>query len=146
MGSLAIQASRIDAQIFRLPNRLTAGVFVTAIFCVMGWSRVVPREDGILMVLTWVTITGLHVGLSLLSNSSLGMGDAKLIAGLSLPLIWWGSVLNWLTLAYCSAAIVGMATKISGKSRRIAFGPHLTGGWILLLVGQLSGVAMAYSR
>ncbi len=113
--------------------------------CLACWSRLVSSVDRY-KVLTWLVITGVHCGFALLSRGALGMGDAKLIAGLSLPLVWWGAALSWLAIAYCSAAIVGIATKISGKSRRIAFGPHLTGGWILLVVGQLAGVAMAYSR
>ncbi len=145
MGSLAIQASLIDARTFRLPNRLTAGIFVAALLCLFCWSRLVSRVDWY-RALTWLVIVGVHFGFALLSRGALGMGDAKLIAGLSLPLIWWGAALSWLTIAYCSAAIFGMANMIFRKSRRIAFGPHLTGGWILLVMGQLAGVAMAYSR
>lgn len=146
MTVFAVLAARIDYATYRLPNRLTAAIFLLGLGVVAFWLTISLPVSMARCLVEWFVVVLVHLGLAVLGQGALGMGDVKFIAGLATPLVWWGNVWLWLLLAYCSGALWGLSGQARRFSRRIAFGPHLAGGWIVVVMGQLAGVAMAYSR
>ena len=146
MTVFAVLAARIDYATHRLPNRLTAAIFLLGLGLVAFWLTISLPACMARWLVEWFVVGLVHLGLAILGRGALGMGDVKFIAGLALPVVWWGNVWLCLLLAYCSGALWGLSGHARQYSRRIAFGPHLAGGWIVVVVGQLGSVAMAYSR
>lgn len=146
MTFVAVWASVIDVRAHRLPNELTGIIFICGLALTVLWLAMTDGFFPSMKLAIWLAITTFHIALALLPSRPVGMGDAKLIAGLSLPMVWWGSATTWLLLAYFSGSAVGLVRRRTLQSQRIAFGPYLTGGWIVVVVGQLARVAMAYSR
>lgn len=136
----AVQAARIDVREFRLPNRYTA------IIAACGVLGAIARSAELYIVIAVLLVSALHVLPNLLGKAWIGMGDAKLIAGLGLSLTSIESVLAWLWLAYAVAAVVGLLLQKIHLSQKIPFGPYLTATWIAVVMGDYARVAMAYSR
>lgn len=139
-AGVAIKASIIDFQTYRLPNRLNL------IIALLGVAALVIRGYDTAFLLSLFLLVALHVFPQLLGKRWIGMGDSKLMLGLGLGAPSTAALLLWLWLAYFSAAVIGLGVKKLKFSEKIAFGPYLTAAWIIVVMGDYARVAMAYSR
>ena len=142
--TVAIHASIVDKHSFRLPNTHTGAIAAMNLVLFLMWSSL----DGIRyqVALQWIAVAVAHGLLAMLPGRVFGMGDAKLVGALALVMLWWGAFTEWMLLSYLAASARGVTNVRSGWSQRIAFGPYLSGAWMLIVVGQLARVAMAYGR
>ena len=132
----------IDFRERRLPNKITVPGFLVSLLglvLTLEWSR----------VLTAVAVSALLFGLGTLMSFRgwIGMGDVKLVTGLSLLLAWFDPALVWqATLwAFGIAALVivfgFLAKKITARST-IALGPYLlVGFWVVIVTPAWSSIA-----
>ena len=133
------EAARFDAQNFILPNRLNIQIFVAALM-----TQILNIRIEVLVIA--LIVLSVHLLISLMSPNALGMGDVKLIAGLSLTFATGEFVWGWICLAYLMGAIHGIFRKLRLKSARIPFGVSIYGAWAVICVGEWVRVALDYSR
>lgn len=139
IAKTGFEAARFDAQNYILPNRLIIQIFVAALMTQILNIRVEVINVSSLLFCV-------HLFTSLVSPNALGMGDVKLLAGLSLTLATGEMVFGWICLAYLMGAIHGIFRKLWLKSSRIPFGVSLYGAWAVISVGEWACVALDYSR
>jgi len=129
VGLALIALTAIDARVQRLPNALCAVV-------AMAGAGLALEKGGLALALGAATACSL--GLLLLGlrqvarrggrDPGLGLGDVKLIAGLS---FWLGLSAPWMLGGAAAAALV-FTTVRSGRDRRLPFGPFLAvAAWIV---------------
>lgn len=132
---LAIRAAWIDAKTGLLPNRLNLQIFITAVIWALAFSENFN-------FLEYISVTMVHLFLVVWPRAGLGAGDLKLIVGLALISASFSFSWVWLLLAYVLAAIQGI---FRPNSKTIRFGPWLVTAWVVVGMGELPHVAMAYS-
>ena len=132
--------ARIDIRERRLPNRLTLPALPTALFG-QALAVLYGAELWRLLVSFLLAVTAFAVCLGLNRYAGLGMGDVKLIAGITLSLAWFNpllpaiAVLIGLVIAGAvSLALVALRKASMGSS--IAFGPYLLVGFAFSFIGQ----------
>jgi len=130
--------ARTDIREHRLPNRLTLPLLPVALFGQLlaagfsgDWSRLGVS-------LGWAVVAFV-VGLGINRVGTLGMGDVKLITGMSLSLGWFSPVAPLLALAaaFALATLVVLflfATRRARMGSSIALGPYLIAGFLLALI------------
>jgi leader peptidase (prepilin peptidase) / N-methyltransferase len=130
----------IDVRERRLPNRLTLPVFPVAIF---GHVLAIAfgAEPGRLWSSLIASALAFVFALVLNRTAGLGMGDVKLIAGITLALAWFHPFLPAIALliALISAGAVSIAMLALRKTRMgssIALGPYLLAGYVVTLIFQ----------
>lgn len=144
MAGFAIKAAIVDHRSGRLPNRLTGAVWCLAVGLVAGWIHLDPGPI-VAAAAVWLLVAALHFALVVLPPYGMGAGDLKLVAGLLMPLAWWGSWWIWLLLAYGSAALAALRGRsLHRLATSVRMGPWLVTAWLAVVVGQLTHVALAY--
>jgi leader peptidase (prepilin peptidase)/N-methyltransferase len=135
--AVAWPLARTDIREHRLPNRLTLPLLPVALVgqclsaCFSGeWSRLGVS-------LGWAVVAFV-VGLGINRIGTLGMGDVKLITGMSLSLGWFSPVAPLLALcaAFALATLVVLFLFVTRKARMgssIALGPYLLAGFVIAL-------------
>lgn len=133
---LSIRASWIDARFGILPNRINFWIFVLALL----WVLTTQYDFDLFF---YIGVLLVHLGLVLWPRAGLGAGDLKLVMGQGLVTANLNRMYLWLLLAYGFAAIWGL---LHLKNQNIRFGPWLTSALLVVVMGELTHVAMAYSR
>jgi leader peptidase (prepilin peptidase)/N-methyltransferase len=123
----------IDLRERRLPNKITIPGFLISLLgltLTFEWQRV--------LVVLAVSIVVFGVGTGLSMAGWIGMGDVKLVAGLSLLLAWFDYGLLWQATLWAfglatAVVLAGyLAKKITARST-IALGPYLLMGfWVAI--------------
>jgi leader peptidase (prepilin peptidase)/N-methyltransferase len=129
--------ARTDIREHRLPNRLTLPLLPVALFgqlLAAGLGDDWPRLG---VSLGWAVVAFV-VGLGINRFGTLGMGDVKLITGMSLSLGWFSPVAPLLALAaaFALATLVVLllfATRKARMGSSIALGPYLLVGFVIAL-------------
>ena len=130
----------IDIRQRRLPNRLTLPVFPITI---LGQVLAVLFGDDPGRLFTALVISALAFAVALVLNrfAGLGMGDVKLIAGITLTLAWFNPFLPAVAIlvAFVSAgaaSLVMLALRKTRMGSNIALGPYLLLGFVVALTFQ----------
>lgn len=131
---VAIPLAKIDLREHRLPNRLVLPAIPITLLgqllsCLVGASWSMLGQAVAAALLAFVA------GLLLNRFATLGMGDVKLIAAISLMLGWFSPVMPLLALflAFLLATVVLLPKLVFrrlGLGRSIALGPYLLAGSI----------------
>lgn len=132
----------IDFRERRLPNKITIpGFLISLIGLVLTfeWSR----------VLTAVSISALlfAIGTLISVRGWIGMGDVKLVTGLSLLLAWFDPALVWQATLWSFGlatvvVLVGFIAKKMTARSTIALGPYLLlGFWVVVIPPVWSSIA-----
>jgi leader peptidase (prepilin peptidase)/N-methyltransferase len=131
--AVAWPLARTDMREHRLPNRLTLPLLpialagqVLAAIATGEWSRIGVS-------LGWAVVAFV-IGLGINRIGTLGMGDVKLITGMSLSLGWFTPVAPLIALcaAFAAATLVVLflfATRKARMGSSIALGPYLLIGF-----------------
>ena len=139
VAKTGLEAARFDAQNYILPNRLNFQIFVAALMTQILNIRIE-------VIIVSLLLFCVHLFTSLVSPNALGMGDVKLMAGLSITVATGELVFGWIYLAYLMGAIHGIYRKLRLKSARIPFGVSIYGAWAVICVGEWVCVALDYGR
>ena len=130
----------IDVRERRLPNRLTLPVFPITLFG-QGIAVLLGEDVGRLIVAVLIAIVTFAIALMLNLFAGLGMGDVKLIAGISLALAWFSPILpavailiSFLAAGAASLALLALRKTRMGSS--IALGPYLLFGFVVCFIAQ----------
>jgi leader peptidase (prepilin peptidase)/N-methyltransferase len=138
LAYFGIRLSIIDFKTHRLPNHLV-GWFAAIEILIMGvTSWFTSDRTRLFAALGTATITMfVYLLLYLVSRGSLGMGDVKLAFPLGLCVGWY-SADYWLVATFVSffiaglVAIIGLATKRMTRKSRLAFGPYMFLGTLIV--------------
>ena len=130
----------IDLRERRLPNRLTLPVFPITL-AGQAISVALGADSGRLWGCLLASVLAFAVSLALSVFAGLGMGDVKLIAGITLALAWFDPLLPALAIliAFVTAGVVALALLTLRKTRMgssIALGPYLLAGYVVTLICQ----------
>ena len=133
-----IQLSIIDFKSHRLPNQLV-GWFVAVEILIMGITGWMASDFARLPTALGIAATTMisYVLLYLVSRGSLGMGDVKFAFPLGLCVGWY-SADQWLVAIFVSfliaglVAVIGLATKRITRKSRLAFGPYMFAGTLIV--------------
>jgi leader peptidase (prepilin peptidase)/N-methyltransferase len=130
----------IDIRERRLPNRLTLPVFPVAVFGQVS-AIAFGAEPGQLWSSLVASALAFVFALVLNRTAGLGMGDVKLIAGITLSLSWFHPFLPAIALliALVSAGAVSLVMLVLRKTRMgssIALGPYLLFGFLVCFIAQ----------
>jgi leader peptidase (prepilin peptidase)/N-methyltransferase len=132
----------IDFRERRLPNKITIPGYLISLLglvLTLEWSR----------VLTAFVISALLFGIGTLISLKgwIGMGDVKLVSGLSLLLAWFDPALVWQATLWSfglatTVVLIGfVAKKVTARST-IALGPYLlVGFWVVIIQPVWSSIA-----
>ncbi|MEY4452026.1 MAG: hypothetical protein RLZZ380_1147 [Actinomycetota bacterium] len=132
----------IDFRERRLPNKLTIPGYLLSLFGLLltfEWQR----------VLMAVAISALLFGVGTLISLRgwIGMGDVKLVTGLSLLLAWFDPALVWQATLWSFGiatlvVLVGLVAKKMTARSSIALGPYLlVGFWVVIIQPAWSSIA-----
>ncbi len=130
--------SIIDFKSHRLPNRLVGRFAATQILIMgaIGWiTSDLARITSALGIA--VATMFVYLLLYLISRGSLGMGDVKFAFPLGLCAGWY-SADHWLVAILVSfllaglVAVIGLATKRMTRKSRLAFGPYMFLGTLIV--------------
>ena len=140
-AAVTIPLMVIDFRERRLPNKITIPGFLISVLglvMTLEWSRVI----------TALAVSALLFGIGTLLSVRgwIGMGDVKLVAGLSLLLAWFDTKLVWQAAlwSFGIATVVVLfgflVKKITARST-IALGPHLLlGFWVVIIQPAWSSI------
>jgi leader peptidase (prepilin peptidase)/N-methyltransferase len=135
--AVAWPLARTDIREHRLPNKYTLPLVPIALIgqlaaCLAGaeWTRMA-------VALGW-GVAAFAIGLGVNRMGTLGMGDVKLITGMSLSLGWFTPVAPLVALgaAFALATIVVLFLFVTRKARMgssIPLGPYLLVGFVISL-------------
>lgn len=143
----------VDVREHRLPNPLTGGAAITIVVAAVA-SALVRGDYGRLlpMLITALAMAGVGYLAAVISPSSFGLGDVKLLGviGLALGHLDPQTVVVWLlALAAASAAWLVLSSRfdtvgdrsVPWRKRHIAFGPPMIVAWWLVYVVLMVAVA-----
>jgi leader peptidase (prepilin peptidase)/N-methyltransferase len=130
--------SIIDLKSHRLPNRLVAWFTATQVF-IMGNTSWITSDLARLTTALGIAVATMFVYLLLYlaSRGSLGMGDVKFAFPLGLCVGWYLPNF-WLTTIFVSFLLAGMVafsglvTKRMTRKSRLAFGPYMFLGTLIV--------------
>lgn len=130
----------IDLRERRLPNRLTLPVFPIALFG-QGLSVILGADPWRWLGAFTASIIAFTICLALNRFAGLGMGDVKLISGITLALAWFSRLLplGALFVAFVTAGLASLVLLALRKTRMgssIALGPYLLLGFVVALTFQ----------
>lgn len=134
----------IDFRERRLPNKITIPGYILSLLglvLTLEWGR----------VLTSVAISALLFGMGTLISLKgwIGMGDVKLVSGLSLLLAWFDPALVWQATLWSfgiasAVVVVGFLAKKMTARSSIALGPYLlVGFWLAVFPSAFSQLGVA---
>jgi leader peptidase (prepilin peptidase)/N-methyltransferase len=132
------QLSIIAFKSHRLPNRLVAWFTATQIL-IMGNTSWITSDLARLTTALGIAVATMFVYLLLylVSRGSLGMGDVKFAFPLGLCVGWY-SADYWLVAIFISfllaglVAVIGLVTKRMTRKSRLAFGPYMFLGTLIV--------------
>jgi leader peptidase (prepilin peptidase)/N-methyltransferase len=138
LAYFGIRLSIIDFKAHRLPNRLV-GWFTATQILIMGAIGWITSDLARLMTALGIAAFTMFVYLLLylVSRGSLGMGDVKFAFPLGLCIGWY-SADHWLVAIFVSflsaglVAVIGLATKRMTRKSRLAFGPYMFLGTLIV--------------
>ncbi len=130
--------SIIDFKSRRLPNRLVAWFTATQIL-IMGLTSWITSDLARLTTALGIAVATMivYLLLYLVSRGSLGMGDVKFAFPLGLCVGWY-SADYWLVAIFTSfllaglVAVIGLVTKRMTRKSRLAFGPYMFLGTLIV--------------
>jgi leader peptidase (prepilin peptidase)/N-methyltransferase len=130
----------IDLRERRLPNRLTLPVFPITLLGQL-LAMILGDDAGRLFASLIISALAFAVALVLNRFAGLGMGDVKLIAGITLSLAWFNPFLPAVAIlvAFLSAGAGALVLLILRKTRMgssIALGPYLLFGFAVCFIAQ----------
>ena len=130
----------IDIRERRLPNRLTLPVFPITL---LGQGAEVLLGEDLWRLLAAILAAFIAFAIALLLNyiAGLGMGDVKLIAGITFALAWFSPLLPAVAIlvAFVSAGAASLVLLALRKTRMgssIALGPYLLFGFLVCFIAQ----------
>ena len=130
----------IDIRERRLPNRLTLPAFPITL---LGQGIAVLMGEDVWRLLVSVLAAFIAFAIALLLNyiAGLGMGDVKLIAGITFALAWFSPLLpvTAILVAFVSAGAASLVLLALRKTRMgssIALGPYLLFGFVVCFIAQ----------
>ena len=130
------QLSAIDLKEHRLPNQLVAWFTAIQLATLIALSLDDFNELKTPLLVAIVT-TAIYLILFILSRGALGMGDVKFAFPLGLCVGWY-SANHWLVAIFVSfllaglVAVIGLATKRMTRKSRLAFGPYMFLGTLIV--------------
>ena len=135
--AVAWPLARTDIREHRLPNKLTLPLLPIALFGQVLAAWLCGEWSRLGIALGWAVVSFV-VGLGINRIGTLGMGDVKLITGMSLSLGWFTPVAPLLALcaAFALATLVVLflfATRKARMGSSIALGPYLLVGFVIAL-------------
>ena len=138
LAYFGIRLSVIDFKSHRLPNRLV-GWFTATDILIMGITSWITSDLARLTTALGIAAVTMFVYLLLylVSRGSLGMGDVKFAFPLGLCIGWYSADL-WLVAIFVSfllaglVAVIGLATKRMTRKSRLAFGPYMLLGTLIV--------------
>ena len=138
--AVAWPLARTDIREHRLPNKYTLPLLPIALVGQLAASLAGADWSRMAVALGWAVIA-FAVGLGVNRIGTLGMGDVKLITGMSLSLGWFTPIAPLLALctAFALATIVVLFLFVTRKARMgssIALGPYLLAGYLVGLLTQ----------
>lgn len=135
LGMILIAITVVDLKSLRIPNILTAGVWITCAVRLMLLPKLSIAVGFAAAAATAATLQGVRVyGRAKTGREGLGFGDVKLASGLAL---WLGVLTPWMV---AGAAVLGLvATMFSRrKSQLLPFAPMISvSAFILCTVMEL---------
>jgi leader peptidase (prepilin peptidase) / N-methyltransferase len=138
LAYFGIRLSIIDFKSHRLPNQLVGWFAVIEVF-LLGFLSWFADDLARLMtaLVVGVASTTAYLLLYFLSRGALGMGDVKFAFPLGLCVGWY-SANHWLVAIFVSfllaglVAVIGLATKRMTRKSRLAFGPYMFLGTLIV--------------
>jgi leader peptidase (prepilin peptidase)/N-methyltransferase len=130
----------IDLTLHRLPDLLTAALFIAAALIIVAQAFITHRYDRLVPSLIGsISLVAFYFALMIISRGGMGMGDVKLSASLGLISGFFGvrAVLVSSFAAYLLGSVIGIALMIGGKAGRktaIPFGPFMIIGQVISLI------------
>ncbi|MFM6966443.1 MAG: prepilin peptidase [Rhodoluna sp.] len=129
-----------DVRERRLPNKYTLPVFPIA---TLGQCLAVAGGQPLtkFLIALLCAVIAFAAGVALNRYAGLGMGDVKLIAGITLSLAWFSPLLPGIAL-FIGLVIAGavalfmVATRKTRMGSSIALGPYLLVGFVLSFIVQ----------
>ncbi|MHB8189155.1 MAG: prepilin peptidase [Ferrimicrobium sp.] len=138
-------AAGVDRTTYRIPNRVTYPAFVIVAALTLSDS-IATSQPGVLIgaLVASGALWLLFVGLRVVSRGGMGMGDAKLAAllGLGVGPLGLAAVIGTMIGAFGLGSIVGIVEVMRGRTTmkgRLAFGPFLTAGAMVVVVARVMG-------
>lgn len=130
--TILITSCCIDFEYKILPNK-----YNVAVACLGMINLIINlRHDFMPYVISSISLFLLFLFLALITGGSIGMGDVKLMSALGL-FIHYTLIPELLIYAFMSGGIVSiflLATKIKSKKDKIAFGPYLVLGAMVVIL------------
>ncbi|WP_296630263.1 prepilin peptidase [Rhodoluna sp.] len=139
--AVAVPLARIDVREHRLPNKLVLPLMPIALLGQLIAGLV--GGDWLRMGMAAIAaIVAFVVGLLVNRFADLGMGDVKLITGMSLALGWFSALSPLLALVagFMAATVFVLLMLLLRKTRMgssVALGPYLLFGFAAALVGSV---------
>ena len=138
LAAVAWPLARTDIREHRLPNKYTLPLLPIALFGQVLAALFAGEWSRLGIALGWALVSFV-VGLAINRIGTLGMGDVKLISGMSLSLGWFTPVAPLLALcaAFALATIVVLflfATRKARMGTSIALGPYLLVGFLFAVL------------
>jgi leader peptidase (prepilin peptidase)/N-methyltransferase len=140
MAYFGIRLSAIDFKTHRLPNQMVGWFALIELAVMSVLSLGGPYLDQMANALAIaVATTTSYLLLYFLSQGSLGMGDVKFAFPLGLCVGWY-SANEWLLAIFISfllaglIAVIGLASKQMTRKSRLAFGPFMFVGTLIVCV------------
>ena len=135
--AVAWPLARTDIREHRLPNKYTLPLLPIALVGQVLAASFTGEWSRLGVALGWAVVAFV-VGLGINRMGTLGMGDVKLITGMSLSLGWFTPVAPLLALcaAFALATLVVLflfATRKARMGSSIALGPYLLVGFLIAL-------------
>lgn len=135
--AVAWPLARTDIREHRLPNKYTLPLLPIALVGQALAASFTGQWSRLGVALGWAVVAFV-VGLGINRMGTLGMGDVKLITGMSLSLGWFTPVAPLLALcaAFALATLVVLflfATRKARMGSSIALGPYLLAGFVIAL-------------
>ena len=141
-GWVLLTLAWIDQRHFWLPDALTLPLIPAGLLVI--WLRVPARlwENGIGAIAGFALLAGIASAYRRLrGREGLGLGDAKLLAGLG-AWVGWQGLASVVFIAAASGLFMVLVARIAGRRLEMGdslpFGPYLClGGWLVWLFGPL---------
>lgn len=140
LAVFAVALAWIDAAVQRLPDVLTApayagtaGLLLLAAAAGGQWHSMLRAAVG------GLALAAVYLALAVVSRSAIGLGDAKLAAGLGTMLAWagWPVLVTGTFAGFLLAAVYGLGLLVLRRTswrQRIPFGPFMIAGAFLALL------------
>ncbi|HLH83260.1 MAG TPA: A24 family peptidase [Trebonia sp.] len=141
LALLAVPLTFIDISVRRLPDPLTAAAFAGTL-ALLAVAAVADGQPGHLAraAIGAAVLPGFYLTLFVISPSGIGLGDAKLAAGVGTALGWlgWQSLLAGTFITFVLAAVYGgtlLVLRRATRASQLPLGPFIA-------IGALAAIAL----